>query len=73
MKELKNKIIQVLDRMEENIPAHVIPIQSEDLHYQIARIYGDLEEKEAMRSILETLVNHQVVGLLIESNMQIHF
>ena len=44
--------------MEENIPAHVIPIQSEDLHYQIARIYGDLEEKEAMRSILETLVNH---------------
>ena len=54
----KNKIIQVLDRMEENIPAHVIPIQSEDLHYQIARIYGDLEEKEAMRSILETLVNH---------------
>ena len=58
MKELKNKIIQVLDRMEENIPAHVIPIQSEDLHYQIARIYGDLEEKEAMRSILEILVNH---------------
>ena len=37
--ELKNKIIQVLDRMEKNIPAHIIPIQSEDLHYQVARIY----------------------------------
>ena len=57
MKELKNKIIQVLDRMEQNIPAHVIPIQSEDLHYQVARIYGDLDEKEAMRSILEDLVS----------------
>ena len=57
LKELKNKIIQVLDRMEQNIPAHVIPIQSEDLHYQVARIYGDLNEKEAMRSILEDLVN----------------
>ena len=43
--------------MEKNIPAHVIPIQSEDLHYQVARIYGDLNEKEAMRSILEDLVN----------------
>ena len=57
LKELKNKIIQVLDRMGKNIPAHVIPIQSEDLHYQVARIYGDLNEKEAMRSILEDLVN----------------
>jgi len=57
LKELKNRIIKVLDRMEQNIPAHVIPIQSEDLHYQVARIYGDLNEKEAMRSILEDLVN----------------
>ena len=57
LKDLKSKIIQVLDRMEENIPAHIIPIQSEDLHYQVARIYGDLEEKEAMRNILENLAN----------------
>jgi len=57
LKDLKSKITQVLDRMEENIPAHIIPIQSEDLHYQVARIYGDLEEKEAMRNILENLAN----------------
>ena len=56
-KELKNKITQVLDRMEKNIPSHTIPIQSEDLHYQVARIYGDLEEKESMRNILDDLVN----------------
>ena len=58
--ELKNKIIQVLDRMEKNIPAHIIPIQSEDLHYQVARIYGDLNEKKAMRFILEELVNRPI-------------
>jgi len=58
--ELKNKIIKVLDRMEKNIPAHIIPIQSEDLHYQVARIYGDLNEKKAMRFILEELVNRPI-------------
>ena len=58
MSSLKTKTVEVLDKMEQNIPGNTIPIQSEDLHYQIARIYGDLEEKEAMRSILETLVNH---------------
>tara|TARA_Y100001968_G_scaffold81039_1_gene72159 strand:- start:382 stop:972 length:591 start_codon:yes stop_codon:yes gene_type:complete len=57
IKELKNKITQVLDRMEKNIPSNIIPIQSEDLHYQVARIYGDLEEKESMRNILDDLVN----------------
>ena len=55
LNELKNKIIQVLNKMEQNIPAHVIPIQSEDLHYQVARIYGDLDDKSSMRNILEDL------------------
>ncbi len=56
LNDLKNKIIQVLDKMEKNIPTNVIPIQSEDLHYQVARIYGDLEDTGAMRKILENLV-----------------
>ena len=57
LNELRNKIIQVLNKMEQNIPAHVIPIQSEDLHYQVARIYGDLDDKNSMRNILEELTN----------------
>ncbi|MBA65270.1 MAG: hypothetical protein CMG55_05670 [Candidatus Marinimicrobia bacterium] len=57
LNDLKNKIIQVLDKMEKNIPSNVIPIQSEDLHYQVARIYGDLEDTGAMRKILENLVS----------------
>jgi len=57
LNDLKNKIIQVLDKMEKNIPTNVIPIQSEDLHYQVARIYGDLQDTGAMRKILENLVS----------------
>ena len=57
--QLKERIIKVLDKMEQNIPGDVIPIQSEDLHYQIARIYGDLNEKESMQNILEKLIDSE--------------
>ncbi len=52
MSSLKTKTVDVLDKMEQNIPGNTIPIQSEDLHYQVARIYGDLNEKESMREII---------------------
>ncbi len=54
---LKERIISTLDKMEEKIPGNTIPIQSEDLHYQVARIYGDLGEKESMKNIIEKLIN----------------
>jgi hypothetical protein len=54
---LKLKIISTLNRMSQNIPEQTIPIQSEDLHYQVARIYGDLGEKESMRKILDQLIS----------------
>jgi hypothetical protein len=54
---LKLKIISTLNRMSQNIPEETIPIQSEDLHYQVARIYGDLGEKESMRKILDQLIS----------------
>jgi len=56
--ELKERIIQVLDRMEQKIPSDIIPIQSEDLHYQIARIYGDLGDKESLKNILGKLISY---------------
>jgi len=59
LETLKSKIINTLDRMSENIPEKTIPIQSEDLHYQVARIYGDLGEKKSMRNILEKLVSRK--------------
>ena len=54
--DLKEKIVLILDKMEEKIPTNTIPIQSEDLHHQVARIYGDLGEKESMKEIMETLI-----------------
>ena len=56
LEKLKSRIIGTLDRMSENIPENTIPIQSEDLHYQVARIYGDLGEKQSMRDILDKLI-----------------
>lgn len=55
--DLKSKIIATLNKMDENIPDDVIPIQSEELHYQTARLYGDLGEMKSMESILNKLVN----------------
>jgi len=57
--DLKKKIIHTLDKMEQNIPGNTISIQSEDLHYQVARIYGDLDEKESMKNIMGKLVNRE--------------
>jgi len=59
LKSLKETIVKILDKMEEKIPGDVIPIQSEDLHYQIARIYGDLDERESMETILEKLIDNE--------------
>ena len=59
MGSLKTKTVDVLDKMEQNIPGNTIPIQSEDLHYQVARIYGDLDEKESMRKVMEKLINRK--------------
>ena len=59
MSSLKTKTVDVLNKMEQNIPGNTIPIQSEDLHYQVARIYGDLNEKESMREIMEKLINRK--------------
>ena len=57
LNNLREKILAVLDRMRHNIPETTIPITSEDLHYQIARLYGDLERHESMKEILDRLIS----------------
>ena len=54
---LRVRIISALDKMEEKIPNITIPIQSEELHFQVARMYGDLGERDSMRKILEKLIS----------------
>ena len=55
--DLSEKAITVLDQMRFNIPESTIPITSEDLHYQVARLYGDLDRKESMKNILDELIS----------------
>ena len=57
--ELKSRIVSILNKMSLNIPENTVPIQSGDLHHQIARIYGDLGEKDLMRNIMETLIDQK--------------
>ena len=59
LSELRDKIIITLNKMNQNIPDHTIPIQSEELHYQVARIYGDVNDKESMRVIMEKLIDRK--------------
>jgi hypothetical protein len=42
--------------MRFNVPESIIPITSADLHYQVARLYGDLNRKDSMADILEDLI-----------------
>tara|TARA_S200000501_G_scaffold67635_3_gene59211 strand:+ start:31330 stop:34191 length:2862 start_codon:yes stop_codon:yes gene_type:complete len=54
--QLKKKTLDVLNRMRINIPERTIPITTEELHYQVARMYGDLGQKEQMKNILDELM-----------------
>ena len=56
LSNLSSKSVAVLDQMRFNIPEESIPITSEDLHYQVARLYGDLDRKDSMKDILEDLI-----------------
>ena len=53
---LRTSIISTLNKMNQNIPSETIPIQSEELHHQVAMMYGDLGEKVQMKKILENLI-----------------
>ena len=56
LSDLKEKTISVLKRMSKNIPEETIAISAAELHYQVARIYGDLGEKLEMSKIMDRLI-----------------
>lgn len=60
--DLSSKSVEVLDQMRFNIPEKTIPITSADLHYQVARLYGDLNRKDSMEDILEDLIGMEGVS-----------
>ena len=56
-------VLEVLDRMAYNIPEETIPIQSNDLYFQIGQIYSQVGEKDKFRSILDHLTSKERVTL----------
>ena len=55
--DLREKTLVVLDQMRINIPESTIPMTVEDLYYQVARLYGDLDRIATMRNILDELIS----------------
>ena len=51
----RQKVIEVLEKMEQNIPQPTIPITSNEHLFQIGHLYSRIGEKENFRSILEDL------------------
>jgi len=60
LSDLRKKTLDVLDKMSHNIPESTIPITSKELHYQVARIYGDLGQKNSMNEIMDKLISSKV-------------
>ena len=57
LNDLREKTLLVLDQMRINIPESTITVTAEDLHYQVARLYGDLDRKETMKQIMDELTS----------------
>tara|TARA_B100000949_G_scaffold55654_1_gene49017 strand:- start:2112 stop:3743 length:1632 start_codon:yes stop_codon:yes gene_type:complete len=57
LNDLREKTLLVLDQMRINIPESTIMVTAEDLHYQVARLYGDLDRKETMKQIMDELTS----------------
>lgn len=55
-KAASKMVVQVIEEMSENIPESTIPMESKELHYQMARILGEVGEKDQLRSILNHLL-----------------
>ncbi len=57
----RQKILTVLQKMDENLPQETIPITSNDHDFQIGHLYSRIGEKDVFRSILEDLINRKNV------------
>ncbi|MFQ6612137.1 MAG: protein O-mannosyl-transferase family [Fidelibacterota bacterium] len=54
--QLKEKVLQVMERMEDNIPESTIKFDSKDLYYQVGRIYGELGQLDRLKAIMDKLM-----------------
>ena len=52
----REKALAVMNKMQDNIPEKTIRFDSKDLHYQVARIFGELGKNEELSRIMNILI-----------------
>ncbi|MDP6533110.1 MAG: DUF2723 domain-containing protein [Candidatus Marinimicrobia bacterium] len=52
----RRKVAEIINEMSENIPENTVPMESKELHYQMARILGEVGETAQLDSILSILL-----------------
>ncbi len=52
----RDKALEVLTKMQDNIPEKTIRFDAKDLHYQVARLFGELGNKDELRRIIDVLI-----------------
>ena len=52
----REKGLQVLNRMQDNIPESTIRYDAKELHYQLGRLYGELGNKDELRRVMGILM-----------------
>ena len=55
----KEKGLMVLNRMQDNIPEKTIRYDSKELHYQLARLYGELGNESELQRIMQILIDRK--------------
>ncbi len=64
----RQNVLQVLDKMEKNLPQATIPITSTEHHFQIGHLYARIGEKDIFKSILEELSGRK--NLMVEEKLK---
>ncbi|RPH02876.1 MAG: DUF2723 domain-containing protein [bacterium TMED144] len=52
----REKALAVMNKMQDNIPEKTIRFDSKDLHYQVARIFGELGKIDELLRIMDILI-----------------
>ena len=52
----REKALEVIAKMQDNIPEKTIRFDSKDLYYQVGRLFGELGNKDELRRIIDNLM-----------------
>lgn len=59
----RDKAMQVLVKMQDNIPEKTIRYDSKDLYYQVGRLFGELGSKDELRRIIDNLMTRDDIDI----------